>query len=94
MSPTDVNDRISDAGVNKGERAAFPQARVVGLAECGTPRDRRCRRRRLHDGENTLAETWSPVSSRMLVLADRGFCGFLVAAPRRLAVGPVVAGES
>ena len=23
-------------GVNKGERAAFPQARVVALAECGT----------------------------------------------------------
>ncbi len=23
-------------GVNKGERAAFPQARVVALADCGT----------------------------------------------------------
>ena len=23
-------------GVNKGEQAAFPQARVVALAECGT----------------------------------------------------------
>ena len=40
-------------GVNKGERAAFPQARVVALAECGThglpvvfrtgpPHDSRC----------------------------------------------------
>jgi len=38
----DVADTTANAehfgrpGVNKGEQAAFPQARVVGLAECGT----------------------------------------------------------
>ncbi len=38
----DVADTTANAehfgrpGVNKGERAAFPQARVVALAECGT----------------------------------------------------------
>ena len=38
----DVADTVDNAayfgrpGVNKGEQAAFPQARVVALAECGT----------------------------------------------------------
>ena len=38
MSPTRVeNDEFfGRPGVNKGEQAAFPQARVVALAECGT----------------------------------------------------------
>ena len=30
------HDHFGRPGVNKGEQAAFPQARVVALAECGT----------------------------------------------------------
>ena len=37
VADTDVNDEwFGRPGVNKGERSAFPQARVVALAECGT----------------------------------------------------------
>src|SRR5680860_61994 len=37
VADTPANDEFfGRAGVNKGERAAFPLARVVGLAECGT----------------------------------------------------------
>ena len=37
VADTPVNDRhFGRPGVNKGEQAAFPQARVVALAECGT----------------------------------------------------------
>lgn len=64
-------------GVNKGERSAFPQARVVGVAECAS--------HAIFDavigpytvGENTLArELVDRLEPGMLVLADRGFCGF------------------
>lgn len=38
VADTPANDAFfGRAGVNKGERAAFPLARVVALAECGTP---------------------------------------------------------
>ena len=37
VADTPVNEEFfGRPGVNKGERAAFPQARVVALAECGT----------------------------------------------------------
>jgi hypothetical protein len=37
VADTAVNaEHFGRPGVNKGERAAFPQARVVALAECGT----------------------------------------------------------
>jgi Insertion element 4 transposase N-terminal/Transposase DDE domain len=64
-------------GVNKGEQSAFPQARVVAIAECGT--------RAMFDavvgayttGENTLAvELVARLKPGMLALADRGFCGY------------------
>jgi hypothetical protein len=79
----DVADNVENAawfgrpGVNKGERSAFPQARVVALAECGT--------HVIFDAEvgayttseidlaKRLVERCGP---GMLVLADRGFCGF------------------
>ncbi|MDQ3469081.1 MAG: IS4 family transposase [Actinomycetota bacterium] len=78
VADSDVNaEHFGRPGVNKGERSAFPQARVVGLAECGT--------HAIFDavvgpytiGENTLArELVSRFEPGMLVLADRGFCGF------------------
>lgn len=64
-------------GVNKGERSAFPQARVVAIAECAT--------RAMFDavvgpyttGENTLAvELVERLEPGMVLLADRGFCGY------------------
>jgi len=37
LPDTVANDEFfGRPGVNKGEGSAFPQARVVGLAECGT----------------------------------------------------------
>lgn len=64
-------------GVNKGERAAFPQARVVALAECGSHAIFDAVIGPYSCGENTLA---GPLMDRlepgMLLLADRGFCGF------------------
>jgi hypothetical protein len=64
-------------GVNKGEQSAFPQARVVAVGECGT--------RAMFDavvgpytcGENTMAvELVERLEPGMLLLADRGFCGY------------------
>jgi len=79
----DVADSTENAawfgrpGVNKGEQSAFPQARMVALAECGT--------HAIFDAEigayttseidlaKLLVERCGP---GMLVIADRGFCGF------------------
>ena len=78
LADSPANDRFfGRPGVNKGERSAFPQARLVGLAECGT--------HAMFDavvGPYTTSET---VLSRgllgrlgpgMLCLADRGFYSF------------------
>jgi Insertion element 4 transposase N-terminal/Transposase DDE domain len=65
------------AGVSKGERSAFPQARVVGLVECGSHAILDAEVGPYRIGENALA---APVLDRlqpgMLVLADRGLAGF------------------
>jgi IS4 transposase len=65
------------AGVAKGQRSAFPQARVVGLTECSTHAIIDAEVGPYTIGENTLA---LPVLDRLqpgiLVLADRGFAGF------------------
>jgi hypothetical protein len=64
-------------GVNKGERSAFPQARLVALAECGT--------HAMVDAEIDAYTTSELALARrlvdrlqpgMLLLADRGFTGF------------------
>ena len=79
----DVADTIENdawfgrAGVNKGERAAFPQARVVALAECGTHVMFDAVVGAYSTAENTLArELVDRLQPGMLLLADRGFCGF------------------
>ena len=64
-------------GVTKGEKAAFPMARVVAIAECGT--------HAIFDaviGPYTASETVlareivSRLQPGMLLLADRGFYGY------------------
>jgi hypothetical protein len=64
-------------GVNKGEQAAFPQARVVAVAECGTHAIFDAAVGPYTTAENTLAaELIDRLAPGMLMLADRGFCGF------------------
>jgi Transposase DDE domain/Insertion element 4 transposase N-terminal len=79
----DVADSVVNAewfgrpGVNKGERAAFPQARVIGLAECATHAIFDAVVGAYTTGENTLArDLIDRLEPGMLLLADRGFCGF------------------
>jgi hypothetical protein len=78
VADSDVNDEhFGRPGVNKGERSAFPQARVVGVAECGTHAIFDAEIGSYATGENTLArELVGRFEPGMLVLADRGFCGF------------------
>jgi hypothetical protein len=60
-------------GVNKGERAAFPQARVVALAECGTHAMFAAVVAGLATGEPTMIEELlHRLEPGMLLLADRG----------------------
>ena len=78
VADSEANDaEFGRPGVNKGERSAFPQARVVAVAECGT--------RAIFDAavgayttsENTLAiELVERLEPGMVLLADRGFCGY------------------
>ena len=73
-----VNDTyFGRAGVSKGERSAFPMARLVAVAECGT--------HAMVDAEIGPYTTSEVALSRMLVdrftpgtlvIADRGFYGY------------------
>ena len=64
-------------GVNKGEQAAFPQARVVALAECGTHAVFAAQVGTYRESEASLTE---PLLDRlepgMLLTADRGFFSY------------------
>ena len=64
-------------GVMKGEQAAFPQARVVAVAECGTHAIVDAAVGKYTTPENTMAvELIDRLEPGTLLLADRGFCGF------------------
>ena len=80
VADTVANDEFfGRAGVNKGERAAFPLARVVALAECGTHAVLDAEVGPYTSSEVALAgPLLDRLESGMLVLADRGFCGFLL----------------
>jgi hypothetical protein len=79
----DVADTVENAtffgrpGVNKGEQAAFPQTRVVALAECGTHAVFAAEIGTYSQSETTLSE---PLLERlepgMLLLADRGYFSY------------------
>lgn len=78
VADTPVNDEhFGRPGVNKGERAAFPQARVVAVAECGTHAVFAAEIGRYSDSEASLTE---PLLDRlapgMVLLADRGFFSY------------------
>ena len=78
VADTEVNDEFfGRPGVSKGERSAFPQARLVALAECAT--------HAMFDAEIGPCTTSELAMSEVLVerlepgmvlLADRGFTGF------------------
>jgi len=64
-------------GVNKGERSAFPQARLVAVAECGTHAIFDVEVDAYTTSEIDLAKRLvERLEPAMLVIADRGFCGF------------------
>lgn len=78
VADTAVNDEyFGRAGVNKGERAAFPLARVVALAECGTHAIFAANIGSYSQSEATLVEpVLDRLASGMLLMADRGFFSY------------------
>jgi len=78
LADTPANDRhFGRPGVMKGERSAFPQARVVALAECGTHAMFEAVVGPYTTSENALsAELLARLAPGMLCLADRGFYSF------------------
>ncbi len=79
----DVADTVENAGlfgrpgVNKGEQAAFPQARVVAIAECGTHAILDAEVGAYTTSEIDLARRLvGRLEPGMVLLADRGFYGF------------------
>ena len=79
----DVADTVVNAehfgrpGVNKGEQAAFPQARVVALAECGTHAVFAAKIGTYSQSEATLTEgLLNRLEPGMLLTADRGFFSY------------------
>jgi hypothetical protein len=64
-------------GTSRGERSAFPQLRLVALAESGTHAIVDAVAGRCHEGETTLArQLLRSLSSGMLCLADRNFFSY------------------
>ena len=78
VADTEANAELfGRPGVNKGEQAAFPQARLVAVAECGTHAVFDAAVGSYGTGENTLAgEVIGRLEPGMVLLADRGFCGY------------------
>lgn len=78
VADTSANDeRFGRPGVNKGEQAAFPQARVVALAECGTHVVFAAEIGAYSDSEASLTEGLLPrLQPGMVLLADRGFFSY------------------
>lgn len=78
LPDTPANDsHFGRPGVMKGERSAFPQARVVALAECGTHTLFEAVIGPYTTSENALSgELITRLRPGMLCLADRGFYSF------------------
>jgi hypothetical protein len=78
VADTEENaEHFGRPGVNKGEQAAFPMARVVALAECSTHAIVDAVLGSYPSSERVLAkELVGRLQPGMLVVADRGFYGF------------------
>ncbi|MBF6558504.1 MAG: IS4 family transposase [Acidimicrobiales bacterium] len=78
VADTSANDEhFGRPGVNKGEQAAFPQARVVALAECGTHAVFAAEIGTYSQSEVTLTDRiLDRLQPGMLLLADRGFFSY------------------
>ncbi len=78
LADTPANDEhFGRPGVNKGERSAFPQARVVALAECGTHAIFDAAIGAYTSSESALSgQLLARLSPGMVCLADRGFYSF------------------
>lgn len=78
VADTPTNDEFfGRPGVMKGERSAFPQARLVALAECGTHAMFEAVLGPYTTSEPALArELVGRLTEGMLCLADRGFYSF------------------
>jgi hypothetical protein len=78
LADTPANDRFfGRPGVAKGERSAFPQARVVALAECGTHAIFDAVLGPYTTSENAMAaELIGRLTPQMLCVADRGFYSY------------------
>ena len=79
----EIADSVANAeffgrpGSSRGDRAAFPQARIVALAECGTHAILDARVGPYTTSEVALSrELVTGLAPGMLVLADRGLYGF------------------
>ena len=78
LADTPVNEEyFGRPGVNKGERAAFPMARVVALAECATHAVFAAQIGAYREAEAALVERLLPsFEAGMLVLGDRGMFSY------------------
>lgn len=78
LADSTANDEhFGRPGVMKGERSAFPQARLVALAECGTHAIFDAVAGPYTTSENALSrELFGRLTKGMLCLADRGFYSF------------------
>ena len=75
-SPSNA-DAFGRPGNSRGDRSAYPQVQVVGLAECGTHAYVDLVLGGCRAGETTLARTLlRSLESGMLCLADRNFFGY------------------
>jgi hypothetical protein len=79
VADTPANDEhFGRPGVNKGERAAFPMARVLAVAECGTHAIFAASVGTYGQSEAALADELLPPTLKpgMLLTADRGFFSY------------------
>lgn len=79
VADTAVNDEhFGRAGVSKGEQAAFPMARVLAVAECGTHAIFAAKVGTYAESEASMADQLLPeaVGPGMLLMADRGFFSY------------------
>lgn len=78
VADSPANDEFfGRAGVSKGEKAAFPMARVVALAECGTHAIFAASVGTYKQSEAELSESLlTHLDQSMLLIADRGFFSY------------------